>query len=206
MSRSVWTSNDRDRYDVELGGVGISSKPSYYPPNDPHVPNQPIFATQTAIFRLASVPTRSPRSVRSVQLPFMPSSKESAHSHRLAGRYVHPNTISTSNKASSQDVQHHVRAAFEQWGVGEVSLSELWSVKNVAEACGGSQRYLVGSLGGWGDCEAHFRNGIFTVTREKGRGFVVVWNGFVPKQKKEDEWGKPMEGIESDSAQRVGGW
>jgi hypothetical protein len=38
--------------------------------------------------------------------------------------------------------------------VRDVSLNELWGDDEIAGACNGSKRYLVGLLGGWGNCPA----------------------------------------------------
>ena len=173
------------RYEVELGGVGISSKPSYYPADDPHVPNEPIYATQTAIFRLAPMPMRSPRSVRSTPLPFMPGSNENFHSHKLAGRFVHPRSAPGSGKRLPPgDVLERVRDGLEQRNVGEVSLDELWGDDEISGACNGSKRYLIALLGGWGNCQAISTGGggdEFEVKRERGKRFQVVWKKFVNK-------------------------
>lgn len=170
------------RYEVELGGVGISSKPSYYPADDPHVPNEPIYATQTAIFRLASVPMRSPRSVRSTPLPFMPGSNERVHPHKLAGRFIHPRSApGTGKRLPPGDVLERVREKMESWNVGDVSLNELWGDDEIAGACNGSKRYLVGLLGGWGNCPAISTGGggsEFVVRKERGKGLWVTWKKF----------------------------
>lgn len=194
------------RYEVELGGVGISSKPSYYPADDPYVPNEPIYATQTAIFRLASVPARSPRSVRSTPLPFMPGSKESSHPHKVAGRFTHPRSAPGQNRREAPgDVLQKVKDQFEAWQVPEVGLSELWGVDDVAGACNGSKRYLVGVLGGWGDCEAipTLGQGDFEVKRDRGRGFRVVWKKYQkPQEVREESWGSAP----TQPAGESGGW
>lgn len=193
------------RYEVELGGVGISSKPSYYPANDPHVPNEPIYATQTAIFRLASVPMRSPRSVRSTPLPFMPGSNENVHSHKLAGRFVHPrNAPGQGKRLPPSDVIERVRDKMEMWDSGDISLDELWGVDEICGACNGSKRYLIGVLGGWGNCPGVTGLGDeFEVKREKGRGFRVVWRKFVKRPRKvEEQWGD----VRQQTKPSLGGW
>ena len=222
------------RYEVELGGVGISSKPSYYPADDPHVPNQPIYATQTAIFRLISAPMRSPRSVRSAPLPFMPGSSDSVHPHKLAGRFFHPITApgfseatyaSTSSsqrhmgqshlprpkRKSPADVRERVREKFTDWNVGEVGLDEIWGVDAVAGACVGSKRYLVGVLGGWGDQPALVgsEGGEFEVGKQKGRaGLRVRWTSFSGKQAvNEGSRGQRLpDRKEADADGQAGGW
>jgi hypothetical protein len=196
------------RYEVELGGVGISSKPSYYPADDPVLPNKPIYATQTAIFRLISAPMRSPRSVRSAPLPFMPGSSESAHPHKLAGKFVHPvSAPGTGKREPPGDVREKVREKMEAWNVGEVALTELWGVDDVAASCNGSKRYLVGCLGGWGDCAAISGGDGFEVKKVRGKGFVVVMKGFEKKvEGKEEEWGHQPEESAARKDGQTGGW
>ncbi|OCF41155.1 hypothetical protein I317_05069 [Kwoniella heveanensis CBS 569] len=186
-------------YDVEISGVGISSQPSYYPSTDPSQSPQPIYATQTAIFRLSTgLPLRSPRSVRTAQLPFMPSSSESSHSHKLAGKFVHPvSHPGDGTRRSPREVRQAVRECFTRWNVGEVSLDEVWGVYEVSGRCAGSKRYLVSCLGGWGDCERELEplspeeegasnaeeddKDDFQVTRVKRRGLSVRWNKFTQR-------------------------
>ncbi|WWD02359.1 hypothetical protein V865_000398 [Kwoniella europaea PYCC6329] len=168
-------------YDVEISGVGVSSHPSYYPSDDPSQPGQPIYASQTAIFRLATgLPLRSPRSVRTVELPFMPNSGESSHSHKLAGRFIHPaNAPGDGKKASPNEVIETVRECYKSWKIDEVSLDELWGVHEVSGRCAGSKRYLVSVIGGFGDCTAiDGASEEFEVKKEKGRGLRVRWKDF----------------------------
>ena len=193
------------RYDVELGGVGISNKPSYYPVDDPHLPNQPIYATQTAIFRLEALPARSPRSVRSSQLPFMPGSKESSHSHKLAGKFLHPPTISLKEKRPPEEVAKLVQDTMRSLNTAEVSLQELFAREEVGKACGGSRRYLVSCLGGWGDCKPRARIEELEVFRERGQGLRVRWKGFKPIAEKEESWGGQRTELENPS-EKTGGW
>lgn len=201
------------RYEVELGGVGVSSKPSYYPADDPHVPNAPIYATQTAVFRLASEPTRSPRSVRSTPLPFMPSSKESVHPHKLAGKFTHPpHAPGTGKKESPEDLRRRVRDILgpDRLNIGQVSLDELWGFDEICGASAGSKRYLVSCLGGYGDCPSIGQSsGEFEVKREKrARSLVVQWNSFVPRAvEKAESWGgsAPAEETRKPDAS-TGGW
>ncbi|WVF72587.1 hypothetical protein IAT40_007404 [Kwoniella sp. CBS 6097] len=208
-------------YDVEVSGVGTSSQPSYYPSTDPSQPLQPIYATQTAIFRLSTgLPLRSPRSVRTTQLPFMPSSSESSHSHKLAGKFVHPVSHPGDGKRRSpEDVRKTVRECFERWNVGEVSLDEVWGVYEVSGRCAGSKRYLVSSLGGWGDCEAlplgegaEADKNEFEVTRVRGRGLSVKWNNLTPRSgeegKTQEQWDQPAgrSSAASQPSEKTGGW
>ncbi|EKD02606.1 hypothetical protein A1Q2_03032 [Trichosporon asahii var. asahii CBS 8904] len=96
-------------YDVQIGGVGTSNKPSYYPDGSP------VYATQTAVFRLASgIPMRSPRSVRTVDLPFMRGVSEAHHPHRLAGKFQFPATAVKAPGAplSPEEVNKTVQEAF----------------------------------------------------------------------------------------------
>ena len=217
------------RYTVELSGVGISDRPSYYPPSDPNMPRRPIFATQTAIFRLTSEPTRSPRSVRISELPFMPGSQESLHTHKLAGRFVHPATVQTGTGTGKMDgiadVRTRVKRCMEAWEIGQVSLTELWGVSEVAGACAGRKRYLVGCLGGFGDCEA-IPPGGEEVAREYAHDMTqrydaefkviaqdgvlsVVWTTWVPRRnevKDEDDWGVMDEHASEKETEGTGGW
>ncbi|OCF57476.1 hypothetical protein L486_04934 [Kwoniella mangroviensis CBS 10435] len=168
-------------YDVEVSGVGLSSHPSYYPSDDPSQPGQPIYASQTAIFRLATgLPLRSPRSVRTVELPFMPNSGESSHSHKLAGRFIHPANAPGDGKRTSQnEVITTVKECYQNWNIDEVSVDELWGVHEVSGRCAGSKRYLVSVLGGFGDCTAmHGAGDEFEVKKERGRGLRVKWKYF----------------------------
>lgn len=139
-------------YSVEIAGVGISSNPSFYPARDGEQP-RPIYATQTAIFRLATgVPMRSPRSVRTVDLPFMRAAGEATLPHRPAQRLVHQATALRTPAQSPATVAAAVEEAFAQVSTSILSLTELWGIGNVASICGGSKRHLVSALGGWGDC------------------------------------------------------
>ena len=98
----------------------------------------------------------------------------------------------------------------ESWNVGEVSLNELWGTDDVCMACNGSKRYLVGCLGGWGDCAAIAGGEGFEVKRVRGKGFVVVMKGFEGKSEaKETTWGHQPEGSAArhdDQADKAGGW
>ncbi|WVO13041.1 hypothetical protein L204_100650 [Cryptococcus depauperatus] len=185
-------------YEVEISGVGTSSVPSFYPSEPP----QPIYASQTAIFRISTgLPLRSPRSVKTIQLPFMPASKESSHPHKLAGRFLHPATApGAERRAAPEEVRQHVRNFFANANVNEVSLEELWGVFDISGACAGSKRYFVACLGGWGDCPAlEERETDFVVKKVKGHDLMVMWKDWKPKQG-ETEWGTPMEGVESTSS------
>ncbi|ORY35334.1 hypothetical protein BCR39DRAFT_508846 [Naematelia encephala] len=196
-------------YEVELGGVGISSKPSYYPADDPHLPNRPVYATSTAIFRLSSLPHRSPRSVRSVQLPFMPSSSEASHPHKLAGKFTHPVTApGDGTKRGPNEIRRSVQAAFERWNIDRVSLSELWGVKEISVACGGSLRYLVGCLGGWGDARpVGVLASDFAVIKQRGGGLVVEWKKFVPVRIDEPaSWRSDVDMEGPSDGASSGGW
>ncbi|WVQ85706.1 hypothetical protein IAT38_007872 [Cryptococcus sp. DSM 104549] len=187
-------------YNVEVSGVGASSHPSFYPSKDPSRPPEPIFASQTAIFRIGTgLPLRSPRSVRTIQLPFMPASKESSHPHKLASRQVHPICApGTGQKDSPDDVRARVRAFWEGVSTEEITLDELWGSHEIAGACAGSKRWLVGCLGGWGDCAPVVTGDEFEVRRRKGKGFTVRWRDWAPKAPvKEEEWGTPMDGVEA---------
>ncbi|KAK4687932.1 small RNA 2'-O-methyltransferase, partial [Tremellales sp. Uapishka_1] len=181
---------DWPRYTVEISGVGISSVPSYYPETSSGR-RKPIYASQTAIFRIASgLPTRSPRSVRTVELPFMPGSKESSHPHKLVSKNVHPATSPTADKKAPGEIRRTVQDLMRYWDRGTISLGELWAVENVAQRCGGSKRYLVACLGGYGDVDALDGQNDFKVERDRGRGLKVVWKEFVEKPKvKEQTWG-----------------
>ncbi|KAK8854967.1 hypothetical protein IAR55_003707 [Kwoniella newhampshirensis] len=199
-------------YNVEISGVGVSSNPSYYPESDPAFASQPIYATHTAVFRMGTgMPLRSPRSVRTIELPFMPGSRESAHSHKLAGRFIHPvSAPGDGTKAAPREIRTKVREKFTGWNIGEVSLDELWAVLEVAGACAGSKRWLVGSLGGWGDCASidPGNEDEFEVRKERGSAFTVRWNRFVSRGQvdgqEEDRWGEKMEGIVE--SEQTGGW
>ncbi|GMK58459.1 hypothetical protein CspeluHIS016_0504910 [Cutaneotrichosporon spelunceum] len=161
-------------YTVEVGGVGISNKPSFYPAKRGEKP-KPIYATQTAIFRLATgVPMRSPRSVRTVDLPFMLGASESTHPHRLAAKSRHLPSIFPAPGApmSPEEVSEGVRMAFTSVSVDCLSLPELWGMGNIAPMCCGSKRYLVACLGGWGDCPSVHEGAGFKVF-EKDNGLWV---------------------------------
>ena len=198
-------------YSVEISGVGISSIPSYYEPKDPSASRKPIYATQTAIFRLASgVPARSPRSVRTTELPFMPGSRESSHPHKLAGKFEHPRSFPGDGRRQPPEVVREVvRRRFQSWDVGQVSLDELWGCHDVCGACAGSKRWLVAALGGWGDVKPDPSGGEeFTVTSERGRGLAVRWKAFRPRQVStaaEPAWGRPATSAASGGGD-TGGW
>lgn len=141
-------------YEVEVSGVGMSSAPSYYPAMEGRSP-RPIYASQTAVFRLTTgVPMRSPRSVRTVDLPFARGVSEAAHPHRLAAKFIHPATLKPAPSAplSPAQVEQAVTEAFTHVSVPNVSLTELWGLPGIAAACAGSKRHLVSCLGGWGNC------------------------------------------------------
>ncbi|KAJ9091084.1 hypothetical protein QFC19_009258 [Naganishia cerealis] len=143
-------------YTATIGGVGISSHPSYHDDD----PSRPLYATQTAIFRLGGQPTRSPRSVRTSELPFMPGSGEKLHAHRLAARHIHePRGAGAGFRngkrmrpASDDRIQEIVRDTLQRWRAPEVVISALWADPTVAKACAGSKRTLCRALGGFGDC------------------------------------------------------
>jgi hypothetical protein len=198
-------------YSVEISGVGTSSKPSFYPAVG-DAPPAPVYATSTALFRIgASGPARSPRSVRTTELPFMPGSSQSAHPHELAGKFLHVRTAPTSHfseRKSPSEVRDAVKAAMQMWQIGKVSMNELWGDMGVAGACAGSKRYLVGCLGGWGDVEP-LEPGVgsgFEVQKGES-GLVVLW----PEFKKDEvdvevdgkEWGKTKT---VEGQQGAGGW
>ena len=206
-------------YRVDISGVGISSSPSYYP-SDHATPGAPIYASNVAIFRLGSgIPARSPRSVRSTELPWL-SSKERSHPHKLVGRFEHPVTMHAAGAGKSiREVKETVREVMQRWQTEQVSLGELWGDKEVAEAAGGSKRYLVSALGGYGDQEAakeeEERNGDgphgaaaekeFEVVDVPERGLYVRWSRLQKaEEKQEQSWGETPQ-REAPSA-ATGGW
>ncbi|KIR56014.1 hypothetical protein I315_01078 [Cryptococcus gattii Ru294] len=201
-------------YYVEVSGVGSSSIPSFYPCDDITESPRPIYASQTAIFRIATgMPLRSPRSVRTMQLPFTPSSKESSHPHKLAGRFTLPATApGIGQRSSPEEVRAKVRDFFTGSSVNEVSLAELWGVLDIAGACGGSKRWLVGSLGGYGDCPALDGNDEdefeFKVKKVKGMGLAVQWKEWTPRAEEiPRDWGTPVQnGREHASHTPAQGW
>ena len=81
----------------------------------------------------------------------MPGSRQSSHTHKLAGKFVHPVTAPSTSRQDPTAVRDLIRHQFQHWGLGEVSLTELWGVGDICGACAGSKRYLVACLGGWGD-------------------------------------------------------
>ncbi|RXK38257.1 hypothetical protein M231_04429 [Tremella mesenterica] len=167
-------------YDVEISGVGVSSKPSYYPvsADEPSSVRRPLYATQTAVFRLASgIPARSPRSVRTTELPFMPTSSDpTLYPHKLVARYTHPAVLPADqvHREDPPTIRDIVREKMEKWNVSVVTLTELWGNTAVSLASGGSKRWLITCLGGWGDVQGSGETG-FEVRRERGKGFVVMW-------------------------------
>jgi hypothetical protein len=163
-------------YSVEISGVGTSNKPSYYKAKDGQPP-RPVYASQTAVFRLETgIALRSPRSVRTVELPFMRGSSEAVHPHRLAAKKVHPATAVRAPGAPLPPaaVAAAIADVYASISVPTISLAELWGHEGVAAACGGSQRHLVASLGGWGDVPPlHDASTAFSVART-GTGLVVT--------------------------------
>lgn len=159
---------------------------------------------------------RSPRSVRSSELPWL--SKEAAHPHKLVGRFIHPATIQSSSstkpkelpKAGIEEVQEKVRELMDGWNVGQVSLGEIWGDRGVSEMCGGSKRYLVGCLGGWGDQEALAQEGAegWEVRREDpgrgGRGLIVIRKGWKKVEDEGEKWG--VQGKTEEPSEKTGGW
>ena len=200
---------DARSYSVEVSGVGTSSKPSFYPAKDGQPP-QPVYATSTALFRIGSHgPARSPRSVRTTELPFMPGSSQSSHPHELAGKFLHPRTAPTSHhseRKTPSTVLESVTRTMDGWGIGEVSMNELWGNIEVAGACAGSKRYLVGCLGGYGDVDPIESGGEFYVKHVEGRELVVVWKGFKGREKDVEvdakEWGQ----VPVQQQAGAGGW
>lgn len=96
--------------------------------------------------------------------------------------------------------------------MNEVSLAELWGVLDIAGTCGGSKRWLVGSLGGYGDCppldgndEDEFE---FKVKKVKGMGLAVQWKEWTPRAEEiPRDWGKPVQnGREHTSHTAAQGW
>lgn len=182
----AWTAGAEEwGYTAELGGIGLSNQPSYHD-NDP---SRPIYATHTAIFRqTGGKPHRSPRSVRSVRLPFMPMSGPKFHAHRLAVRHVHEprgagqayptmtKKVSSSKPltpASDDEIRDLVRNVMSAWQDPEVTLDEVWNDERVAGACAGSKRTLVCALGGLGDCPG--RSG---VVGDQSDEWQVVWSRY----------------------------
>ena len=142
----------------------------------------------------------------------MPGSSQSSHPHNLAGKFLHPRTAPTSHHSERQAsgrVREVVKQTLHSWQIGEVSLTELWGSMDVAGACAGSKRYLVGCLGGWGDVDGIEPAGDFEVTSQQGRGLVVRWNGFkkdeTPVEADAKEWGQGLKGVEG-AAPGAGGW
>lgn len=141
----------------------------------------------------------------------MPGSSQSAHPHELAGKFLHVRTAPTSHiseRKQPQQVVEIVKQTLQAWQIGQVTMNELWGNIEVAGACAGSKRYLVGCLGGWGDVEPVESGGEeFTISKEEGRGLVVGWSGFKKEQKDVEvdsaEWGqaKTVEGQKG-----AGGW
>jgi hypothetical protein len=136
----------------------------------------------------------------------MPGSSESSHPHKLVGKFTHPRSAPGRNKREPPgDVLEKVGEKVEEWNVPEVSLNELWGVDEIAGACNGSKRYLVGLLGGWGDVPAitTLGGGDFEVKKERGKGFKVVWKKYQKKEApKEEPWGQKME----QRPEAAGGW
>ncbi len=135
----------------------------------------------------------------------MPGSKESLHPHKVVGKFVHFVSVPGEGKKESVDnVRDLVRTCMERWRIGEVSLTELWGVTSVASSCGGSKRYLVGCLGGFGDCSAILPlQDEFDVRRERGRGILIRWKGWRDSvvEPKED-WGR----MEVETTELAGDW
>ncbi|KAG7571116.1 hypothetical protein FFLO_00941 [Filobasidium floriforme] len=191
-------------YTVETGGIGLSNQPSYHDDD----PSRPIYATHTAIFRhTGGAPHRSPRSVRSVRLPFMPASGEEYHAHRLAVRHVHePRGAGEVYKKtwdpspeSDETIRGIVRDLLRRWREGEVTLEEVWATDSVSSACVGSKRTLVRALGGLGNCPGS--TGVIgdqpewelIWSRVSPGGIRVRWRDFVDEEKEEkrrrEDWG-----------------
>lgn len=141
-------------YRCHVAGLGLSDRPSYHPDG------RPIYATQTAVFWLGGQPARSPRSVRTSELPFMPGSGEALHPHRLAARHVHEVRVpghqgKRLEPQGDERIRDKVSEGLKAMGEpAELSIDELWfwNSGEVARASAGSRRRLVRALGGWGDC------------------------------------------------------
>jgi hypothetical protein len=72
-------------------------------------------------------------------------------------------------------------------------MNELWGNLDVAAACAGSKRYLVGCLGGWGNVDPIESGAGFEVRHEQDRGLVVLWKDFKKAEEAveadQKEWG-----------------
>lgn len=220
-------------YTVEVSGLGASSSPSFYeqdPELTPEDRPRPIYASQTAIFRLSTgLPMRSPRSIRSVELPFMSGHGETNHAHKLAARHLHPvhipgvidsttqiespsyQSVKLPPRQPAANVRALVKEQMQRWNIGLVSVQEIWSQLDIAVACGGSKRWLIGSLGGWGNCAPVERSSDedLRVVKERGRALSIKWESWKPAQATE----VAAEGYTPHTAERTeeekrttGGW
>lgn len=141
----------------------------------------------------------------------MPGSSESSHPHNLAGKYLHTRTAPTSHhsqRISSTQVRELVKQTMIHWRIPQVSLTELWGNIDVAGACAGSKRYLVGCLGGYGNVDPIEPAGEFQVVGEGGASTLVVkWAGYTPQQPpveaQSSEWGRDATGVQVPGQ---GGW
>ncbi|KAI5452046.1 hypothetical protein NCC49_000989 [Naganishia albida] len=194
-------------YTSTIGGVGISSHPSYHDDD----PTRPLYATQTAIFRLGGQPMRSPRSVRTSELPFMPESGERLHPHRLAARHIHEprgagegfRNGKRMQPKSDEEIREIVRDTLQRWRAPKVVMSALWADPKVAAACAGSKRTLCRALGGFGDCPgASGRAGDleeWTVFCSEPSTLWIKWNAHpeelreLPEEPVEEQWGQVPE-------------
>jgi hypothetical protein len=139
----------------------------------------------------------------------MPGSSQSSHPHELAGKFLHPRTAPTSHQSERKTpdiVKSIVSEAMEQWQIGQVSMNELWGNIDIAGACAGSKRYLVGCLGGYGNVDPIENGGEFEVKKEQGRGLVVVWKGFKGREKDVEVDSKEWGNVPVNNGGQAGGW
>jgi hypothetical protein len=195
-------------YDVEIGGVGsldnyLSRRSMLLPhlpsPSTTPLPSavskptqdQPLsvegvpdpkklFATQTALFRrrYAHEPERSPRSPRTVPLPFFgpPSAPEKRH-HSLVHTNIHhaspyarqPLSLRKIRRVLAKTMQDTIRA-------GRASINDLWAMGNVRKACGGYVGKIVEAVLDDPDDEWDFE---VDETKQGTDAVVVVYKPFV---------------------------
>ena len=188
-------------YTVEVGGLG-SLPPSTIDHLTDEENREVVYATSTAIFRLGpnkrrgsrrqappvDEDERSPRSAKTSVLPFFHPST-AVHPHSKIATHFYPAHPAAGDPLSDEDIRAVVKVAMQdKLQSGETTLGRVWSIEEVAIACGGSLQALVDALGDRKVVDEAFVDEL--KVRETGfeRGaedLTVIFSGFVPLSEEE---------------------
>lgn len=138
-------------YSTEIVPIGFPTAEST--PSDKIIAPEAAYATHGCVFRVLPTPppeaVRSPRSYRATVLPFLRSSSNRFGVHKHLKRTMfHPrSSVAEARKIPvgprAEAVRHVTRDLLKRWNRAEAFMSDLWSSDELADACGGSQRFLV---------------------------------------------------------------